>query len=560
MERERENKEQTNKAAACKKSYAPPRTSFTDQPVKLFCPGYDCTDRGVRTDNGQLVCLHPIMPVGQLRNADDLSVRMKIAFNASGRWETCCLPRGKLASAAAILELADMGVAVTNDNARALSNYFTRMFYENDGILKTDFSLSRLGWLSPYSDRFAPYDDDIEIDAEQVFYEKAQAVRPFGLEEEWVAAVKPLIEKNLTARLVLDASFASVLVPLLRLQPFFVHIWGKTGLGKTVLLQLAAGVWGDPRPGKLVGTFNATAVGLETTAAFMHHLPVCIDELQILSAMGRSDFQQTVYLLSAGTGKTRGAKDGGLRKQNTWSNIFITTGERPLNSEFSGGGALNRSIELELTEPITNDFKSLVRTMQNHYGFAGYRFVEFVKSKRGVLEQMYTKHLDALLERGVTGKQAFAMAVLLTADDYALFSVLDKEHTLPPISYDTAAGLLLKDAEVCREAQAVNYLFDMIAANPAKFPDTKSPYQNYEVWGKPRGEYTAVIGTVFDKLMRDGGYDPRAVLSYAARQGLLQEDQKQHRKNIRIDKTVARCVVIKQPPEMTAPNESDQNG
>ena len=112
---------------------------------------------------------------------------------------------------------------------------------------------------------------------------------------------------------------------------------------------------------------------------------------------------------------------------------------------------------------------------------------------------------------------------------------------------------------VCREAQAVNYLFDMIAANPAKFPESKSPYQYNEIWGKPRGEYTAVIGTVFDKLMRDGGYDPRAVLSYASRQGLLQEDQKQHRKNIRIDKNVSRCVVIKQPPEMNTTNESEDN-
>ena len=543
MEREREN---NGKNKPEKRAYSPPRTAFTDQPETLFCPGYECTDRGVRTENGQLVCIHPIMPVGQLRNADDLTVRMKIAFNASGRWETCCLPRAKLASSTAILELADMGVAVTNENARALSTYLSRIYYENDGILKTDFCLSRLGWLSPYSDRFAPYDDNIEIDAEQAFAEKAKAVRPIGFEENWVAAVKPLIEKNLTARLVLDASFASVLVPLLQLQPFFVHVWGKTGLGKTVLLQLAAGVWGDPRPGKLIGTFNATAVGLETTAAFLHHLPVCIDELQILSAMGRSDFQQTVYLLTAGTGRTRGAKDGGLRKQNTWNNIFITTGERPLNSELSGGGAMNRSLELELTEPITDDFASLVRSMQNNYGFAGYRFVQLVKQRRGVLEELYTKHLEELLERGVTGKQAFAMAVLLTADDLALFSVLDKEGTIPPISYDTAAGLLLKDADVCREAQGVNYLFDMIAANPAKFPENKSPYQNYEIWGKPRGEYTAVIGTVFDKLMRDGGYDPKAVLSYAAREGMLQTGENQTKKKVRIGSRNVRCVVIKQ--------------
>ena len=539
--------------------YSPPYTAFTDQPVKLFCPGYDCTDKGVRTDNGQLVCLHPIMPAGALKNADDMSERMKVAFRASCRWETAVLPRGKLASAAGILELADLGVAVTNDNARALSTYLTKLFYANDGILENKLCLSRLGWLTEYGDRFAPYDDTLEVDTEQAFAEKLRAIHLKGREETWLAAVKPLIENSLPARLALDASFASVLLPLMQLQPFFVHLWGRTGLGKTVLLQLAASVWGDPRPGRLLGTFNATGVGLETTAAFLHHLPVCIDELQILSAAGRTDFQQTVYLLSEGTGRTRGAKDGGLRKQNTWCCTFLTTGERPLNSEFSYGGAVNRSIELELEKPVTEDFASLVNALQNNYGFAGYRYIEFVKSKRHLLEDTYKQHLDALLSRGVSGKQAFAMAALLTADDFAGISVLDPKCELPGISYDTAAALLLKDAEVCREAQAVNYLFDMIAANPAKFPESKSPYQTNEIWGKPRGEYTAVIGTVFDKLMRDGGYDPRAVLSYASRQGLLQEDQKQHRKNIRIDKNVSRCVVIKQPPEMNTTNESEDN-
>ena len=537
--------------------YAPPYTAFTDQPVKLFCPGYECTDKGVRTENGQLVCLHPILPTGALRNADDMSIRMKVAFRASGRWETAVLPRAKIASATGILELADLGVAVTNDNARALSTYLTKLFYANDGILETKVSLSRLGWLTEYGDRFAPYDDALEVDTEQAFFEKLKAVHLKGREEKWLEAVRPLIEKSLQARLALDASFASVLLPLMQLQPFFVHLWGRTGLGKTVLLQLAASVWGDPRPGKLLGTFNATGVGLETTAAFLHHLPVCIDELQILSAAGRTDFQQTIYLLSEGTGRTRGAKDGGLRKQNTWCCTFLTTGERPLNSEFSYGGAVNRSIELELEEPVTEDFAFLANALQNNYGFAGYRYTEFVKSKRHLLENTYNTHLRELLDRGVSGKQAFAMAALLTADDYAGASVLDPKGELPGISYDTAAALLIKDAEVCREAQGVNYLFDMIAANPAKFPDTKSPYQNYEVWGKPRGEYTAVIGTVFDKLMRDGGYDPRAVLSYASRQGLLQKGDLHNKMVVRFGNKNVRCVVIK-PDLISAETQNDE--
>ncbi len=535
------------------KQAALPYTAFTDQPERLYCPGYDCTDRGVRADNGTLVCMHPIMPVGALRNGDDDTVRMEIAFNADGHWETHAFPRQKLASAAGILELADLGVAVTNENARALSAYLTKLFHLNDTVLPTRTSLNRFGWLSPYSDEFAPYCADIVMDPDPAYRERARAVRIQGSEKDWAAAVRPVAEKNLIARLALDASFASVLLPILQLQPFFVHIWGRTGLGKTVLLQPPASVWGDPRPGRMLGTFNATAVGLESTAAFLHHLPVCIDELQILNAMGRENFQQTIYQLCSGTGRIRGAKDGGFRKQNTWCNVFITTGERPLNSEFSGGGALNRSIELELTEPVTEDFAALVGAIQRHYGAAGWYYVDLVKSKRKYVQEFYDRHLRGLIAEGVTGKQASAMAALLTADDFSGPGLMDPANTRPPISYKTAASLLLKEADVCREAQAVNYLFDMIAANPAKFPKTTGVYEPNEVWGKPMGDKVAVIGSIFDKIMRDGGYDPKAVLSHAAREGLLETGSNDHyKKNIRIGKQVVRCVVMKNPTDTSA--------
>ena len=46
-------------------------------------------------------------------------------------------------------------------------------------------------------------------------------------------------------------------------------------------------------------------------------------------------------------------------------------------------------------------------------------------------------------------------------------------------------------------------------------------------------------------IRRDGGYDPKAVLSHAAREGLLEKEAHQNRKKVRIGKSNVRCVVIK---------------
>ena len=96
-------------------------------------------------------------------------------------------------------------------------------------------------------------------------------------------------------------------------------------------------------------------------------------------------------------------------------------------------------------------------------------------------------------------------------------------------------------------------LFDTIAANPAHFPVTVDAQRPVEVWGKPVGEYTAVIGKVFNAIMEEGGFSPRAVLAYADRKGLLDKDQDQYKKIVSIYGKNVRCAIIRNPQKETNP-------
>ena len=58
-------------------------------------------------------------------------------------------------------------------------------------------------------------------------------------------------------------------------------LWGRTGVGKSVALMVAASVWGNPNGG-LFGTMNGTLNFLQSQAALLRNLPLCLDELQTI--------------------------------------------------------------------------------------------------------------------------------------------------------------------------------------------------------------------------------------------------------------------------------------
>ena len=194
-------------------------------------------------------------------------------------------------------------------------------------------SVGRLGWIDDYG--FSPYVEDLVFDGEEEYRTRFESIQEHGRRDVWLDIVKAVrsgkTPGNVIARIVLAASFASVLVKPCNCLPFFVHLWGGTETGKTVGLLLAASVWADPEVGKYIQTFNATEVGKELGAAFCNSIPLIIDELQLIKD-NRKDFDRMIYQLSEGVGRARGRKQGGLQKTPTWRNCIITTGEFPIIS------------------------------------------------------------------------------------------------------------------------------------------------------------------------------------------------------------------------------------
>lgn len=528
-------------------------TQFDGQEMELFSGEYVCDDLGVMIHDKygfeQVICRHPIMPIQRLCNVDTGEERLKIAYRKGRFWRSLIAEKSVLASSNSILQLASNGVLVTSENAKALSKYIFEIEDLNYDMIPEQKSVGRLGWVG---DGFSPYVDELVFDGENNFKHIFSSVKSNGSREKWVYAMRELRAEKGVARIALAASFASVILQPCGLLPFFCHFWGGTEVGKSVLLLTAASVWAKPSFGEYVTTFNSTLVGQEMMATFLNSLPMCIDELQIQSSAGVRDFDKIIYQLTEGVGRTRGAKQGGLQKVNTWKCCFITNGEHPISNANSGGGAVNRIVEVETEEKVYHDLVGLCAVINENYGFAGREFVEYLQEngnieKVNALQKQYYKEL---LKSDSTDKQAASASAILAADHIVTELIFKDGNNL---TVEDMAKIMTKKDDVNVNGRAYDYIIELVARNPNKFKTNDFGEYQGEVWGKIETDNIYIIKSVFDKEMSLAGFNSTAFLSYAKRVGLLLCDPDKRTKKARITNSPTNCVCLLRKKENEIP-------
>lgn len=484
---------------------------FTDCPLPgLRCGKWDCTDFGVSKETigaGMIptkvtACTHPILPVERLTNMDTGTEKIKLAFYKDGRWQDITIDRSQVANKSNIVQLADRSIEVTSENSKELVSYISDVVSLNMKDIPVHKSISRLGWID---DKFAPYVDGIKYDGDIAYKDVYDAVRECGEYEEW-KALCVLLRKKPIAHIMLAASFASPLIERLGILPFIVHVWGGTGVGKTVGLMLAMSVWGDPEMGKLVRSLNATQVALGRTASFLYSVPFAGDELQIIKSRW-DNFDQLIMFLTEGIDRGRGKAYGGIEELKQWRCCFLFSGEEPVTKSASGGGAKNRVIEIECTEPVVEDGNLVSNFVRGNYGHAGRIFIENLPGKKELQEQYRDIFRQILKQCDTTDKQAMAMAAILLADRLAAEHIFEDE----PLTIDEIKDYLQSKKDVDVAARAYDWTVSWIARNAKRFTDIEN---NGEIWGKLNltENFCMVLKDVLDEQLRKAGFDYNAVI------------------------------------------------
>lgn len=516
-------------------------SAFTGKDFQLSTGDWLADDTGITRIGpfGEIeACAHPIYPAERLVNVDTGMERVTLVYKKGGRWLSKTVDKGIIASANQIVSLASYGVAVTSESAKYLVQWLHDAEYLNYERIPEYRSVSRLGWIG---DEFSPYVEHLVFDGDQSFQGFFDAVGPHGNRDEWMALASYIRQgSNIAPRIMLAASFASVLVKPCGGLPFFVHLWGGTETGKTVGLMLAVSVYADPTMGRYIHTFNSTAVAQELSAGFTNSMPLALDELQVIK--DRKNFDQIIYQLAEGVGRARGQKSGGLQRTNTWQNCILTTGEQPISSAHSGGGAVNRIVEINCEDTkLFDDPAEVCDIIKDNYGFAGKEFVEWLMSP-GNIEEAKSVQREFYLElsrSGATEKQALAASMILAADkltDEALF------HDGSCLTVDDIKPFLLSHKEVSQNERAYEWLLGWIAQYSENLKDeAREKYGKVDDNGNIR-----IIAEVFNNACINAGFNPRGFMSWMKRNDKIQTSSKGFTMRSYINKKLqTQCVVLK---------------
>ena len=535
-------------------------TNFTNQPLELNAGDWEADDGGIFKKNGyndEVACPHPIMPVERLVNIDTGEEKLQLAFRKGTIWRKIIVSKTVLASSNKVTELAGSGIAVTSQNARAFIQYISDMENMNYYLIPEKKSIGRFGYIP--DEGFSPFVDGLIFDGDANFKAMFQTVRSRGSETKWLETAAEVREMSTTVKIILAASFASVLLEPLNCLPFFVHLWGvDSGTGKTVALMVAASVWGDPAVGAYVKTFDGTVVGMEKTAAFLNNLPFCLDELQLAKdSKGRTTFD--VYKLAQGVGRTRGNRSGGVDLTPTWRNCILTTGESPLTGTASGAGAVNRVIDIECksAQAVIKDGMRISGAVKRNYGFAGRKFVERLYQP-GVIDQVserYRELFRILSDRDTTEKQAMAAATIILADELACQWIFG--GTQQPLTIEQISEFLASKAAVSAGDRGYKYLCDWVTQNSNKLCG-RSENPNIEVLGALEDGRAYIIRSVFEHILQDVGYSTAAMISYLKQSNLIETRGRANTKGKRINGIPTECFCLRLPA-VDLDDEEDPN-
>ena len=459
-----------------------------------------------------------------------------ISYRKGKQWRSTLADKKTLASNNSILELANVGVGVTSENSKLLVQYLHDVESLNYDLIPEKNSVSRLGWID--GEGFSTYVENLVFDGDVNFKSYFESVQCYGDYDIWLELAKKVRSGNVFPRLILAASFASVLVKPLGGLPFFLHIWGGTEVGKTVGLMLAASVWANPEVGRYIHTFNSTSVGREKSAAFVNSLPLILDELQIIK--DKKDFDQSIYMLSEGAGRTRGNKSGGVDKTPTWSNCIITSGEMPITNASSGGGAVNRILEVECTERLFDDPRYVANLLKSNYGFAGKAFVELlqapemIEAAQIIYEQIYaqTKTEDTM------EKQAGAAALVLTADKLVTDWIFKDEKAL---TVKEISEFLKSKEAVSVNQRAYEYICEYVVQNKNKFCGSS---EITEVLGRLEEGKVYIIRNAFNRICDEGNFNSSSFLSWLKQKRLIETKSNRNTISKRINGVPCNCVSL----------------
>jgi putative DNA primase/helicase len=493
----------------------------------------------------------------------------------AGRIVTVVAPRDHFLNARKLPGLAAKGMPVTSDNAREVARYLKRFEEHNKEALVVRSTTAKLGWTRCHNSflfgslqlAVVGHADELAFVPKAGMEDIASGFRTSGSLERWAAAAR-LVAANPVALVMLYGSVASALLPLLApmLYPnFVIEIAAPTSTGKTAVLQLAGSVWGDPSG--VCGQWKATATFIERTAAVLVGIPLILDDTKQHSS--KQSVVRAIYDVSNGKAKGRGTVEG-VQARPPIRTILLSSGEAATVDGTEDGGSRARTITLQgppfghPSEEGAQLIETLRAAIADNHGHLGPAVVE--KLLRHAHDDGVRTAADLCLAHW--RKRAAGNAVASRAAPY--FAVLEVAGILTNCVADLGVdphGVLeavwqrsvaVDAPKAAPEVRALGYVRDQAASQGARFwgrhevmesEHSSRPLVPHAGWlgawrTGPSWRLIAFIPRQLEQLLRDGGFDPRAVVRAWKDKGWLLAEKGRTTARVTVHKDRHHCTCI----------------
>ena len=348
--------------------------------------------------------LTPVLPVCLMRTADDTDWSFCLkAVSYDGKPVALWFPMASLYSSLGkiVAELSQRGVLVEDE--RRFRAFLLRCLEDRDalprqrGTLKMGFASlptqdgsCKVGYVLP-AQTIVP--TGVALAEDVVLFDSVktavhQAFHASGTLEDWQALAERTRGHALHT-FALCLAFGAPLLSLSNTENGGIHFFAKTSLGKTLIEQLAATVFGcgaAPNFGgspTLVQSWHGTGNAIEARIASLNGPLIIIDDV------GHQQGPVSIFGPTGGVSKGRAQGDGRLQASQTWSALILSTGEEAIAHQIQTqgrrpikGGEAARFTDVPVHGLLAAGDPAVVEALKRDcgrtYGTAGVHFLQYV--------------------------------------------------------------------------------------------------------------------------------------------------------------------------------------